>query len=75
MGLQGLSFLKIGHTFAFFHEAGYVLVVKERLYRSERGVASSFDAFLNSFGPIRFGPGALFGLSCLIACLTSSGDI
>ena len=75
MGLQGLSFLKIGHTFAFFHEAGYVLVVKERLYRSERGVASSFDASLNSFGPIRFGPGALFGLSYLIACLTSSGDI
>ena len=67
--------MKIGHTFAFFHEAGYVLVVKERLYRSERGVASSFDASLNSFGPIRFGPGALFGLSCLIACLTSSGDI
>ena len=59
-------FLKIGHTFAFFHEAGYVLVVKERLYRSERGVASSFDASLNSFGPIKFGPGALFGVSCLI---------
>ena len=59
----------------FFHEAGYVLVVKERLYRSERGVASSFDASLNSFGPIRFGPGALFCLSCLIACLMSSGDI
>ena len=50
-------------------------MVKERLYRLERGVASSFDASLNSFGPIRFGPGALFGLSCLIACLTSSGDI
>ena len=67
--------MKKGHTFAFFHGAGYVLVVKERLYRSERGVASSFDASLNSFGQIRFGPGALFGLSCLIACLTSSGDI
>ena len=50
-------------------------MVEERLYRSERGVASSFDASLNSFGPIRYGPGALFGLSCLIACLTSSGDI
>ena len=50
-------------------------MVKERLYRSERGVASLFDASSNSFGPIRFGPGALFGLSCLIACLTSSGDI
>ena len=50
-------------------------MVKERLYRSERGVACSFDASLNSFGLIRFGPGALFGLSCLIACLTSSGDI
>ena len=65
--------MKKGHTFAFFHEAVYVLVVKERMYRSERGVASLFDASLNSFGPIRFG--ALFGLSCLIACLTSSGDI
>ena len=52
-----------------------VLVVKEKLYRSERGVASSIDASLNSLGPKRFGPGALFGLSCLIACLTSSGDI
>ena len=50
-------------------------MVKERLYRSERGVASSFDASLNSFGPIRSGPGALFGLNCLIACLTSPGDI
>ena len=50
-------------------------MVKERLYISEKGVASSFDASLNNFGPIRFGPGALFGLICLIACLTSSGDI
>ena len=50
-------------------------MAKERLYRSERGVASSFDTSLNSFGSIRFGPGALFGLSCLIARLTSSGDI
>ena len=50
-------------------------MVKERLYISERGEASSFDASLNSFGPIRFGPGALFGLSCLIACLTSSCNI
>ena len=66
--------MKIGHTFDFFREAGYVFVLKE-IYISERGVASSFDASLNSFGPIRFGPGALFGLSCLIACLTSSGDI
>ena len=59
----------------FFYEVGYVLMVKERLYRSERGVASSFDASLTSLGPIRFGPGALFCLSCLLACLTSSGDI
>ena len=50
-------------------------MVKERLYSSERGVASSFDASLTSLGPIRFGPGALFDLSCLIACLTSSDDI
>ena len=26
------------------------------IYRSERGVARSFDASLNSFGPVRFGP-------------------
>ena len=50
-------------------------MVKERFYRSERGAASSFDASLNSSGPIQFWPGALFGLSYLIACLTSSGDI
>ena len=75
IGLRGLSVLKIRHTFAFFHGVGYVLVVKERLYISERGVASSFDASLISLGQIRFGPGALFDLSCLIACLTSSDDI
>ena len=53
----------------------HCIVVKKRLYKSESGVASSFDASLNSLGLIRFGPGALFDLSCLIACLTSSGDI
>ena len=52
-----------------------IIVVKERLYKSERGVFSSFDGSLNSFGLIRFGPGALFDSSYLIACLTSSGDI
>ena len=39
MGLQGLSFLKIGHTFAFFHEAGYVLVVKENCAFVSHGVS------------------------------------